>query len=70
MVPLTVVQNEAEAQVVCGMLRANEIGCDYRQTSFGAGTMDGMRGGPQEIFVAEGDANRARALIETPESQS
>jgi hypothetical protein len=70
MVPLTVVPNEAEAEVVCGLLRANGVECEYRQTSFGAGTMDGLRGGPQEIFVAEGDATTARALIEAPESPS
>jgi hypothetical protein len=70
MVPLTVVPNEAEAEVVCGMLRANGVECEYRQTSFGAGTMDGLRGGPQEIFVAEGDEATARALLETPESPS
>jgi hypothetical protein len=63
MVAVTVVQNEAEAEVVCGLLRANGIACDYRQTSFGAGTMDGLRGGPQEVFVAEADAGQARALI-------
>jgi putative signal transducing protein len=63
MVAVTVVQNEAEAEVVCGLLRANGIACEYRQTSFGAGTMDGMRGGPQEIFVAEADAGQARSLI-------
>jgi hypothetical protein len=70
MVPLTVVPNEAEAEVVCGLLRANGVECEYRQTSFGAGTMDGLRGGPQEIFVAEDDATTARALIEAPESPS
>jgi Putative prokaryotic signal transducing protein len=63
MVAVTVVQNEAEAEVVCGLLRANGIACEYRQTSFGAGTMDGMRGGPQEVFVAEADAGQARSLI-------
>ena len=70
MVALTVVPNEAEAEVVCGLLRANGIVCEYRQTSFGAGTMDGLRGGPQEVFVAEDDATTARALIEAPESPS
>ena len=70
MVPLTVVPNEAEAEVVCGLLRANGIVCEYRQTSFGAGTMDGLRGGPQEVFVDGDDAPTARALIEAPESGS
>ncbi len=64
MVAVTVVQNEAEAAVVCGMLQANGIACSYRQTSFGAGTMDGMRGGQQEIFVSEGDVGKARKLLD------
>jgi hypothetical protein len=64
MVGLTVVQNEAEAAVICGMLRSNGIACSYQQTNFGAGAADGFpRGGPVEIFVAEEDAPRARELL-------
>jgi hypothetical protein len=63
MVPVTVVANEVEAEIVCGMLRANGIECAYRQTSFGAGSMDGMRGGQQEIVVDGSDEKRARELI-------
>lgn len=64
MVALTVVQSEAEAEVLCGMLRANGIACSSRQTNFGAGAADGFpRGGPMEIFVSEGDARTARKLL-------
>ncbi len=64
MVGLTVVQNEAAAEVVCGMLRSNGIACGYEQTNFGAGAADGFpRGGPVEIFVGEGDARKARQLL-------
>lgn len=64
MVALTVVRNESEAEVVCGMLRANGIACGYEQTNFGAGASDGFpRGGPVEIFVADGDAPAARQLL-------
>jgi len=64
MVALTVVPNQSEAEVVCGMLRANGIACGYEQTNFGAGAADGFpRGGPVEIFVAEGDARKARKLL-------
>jgi Putative prokaryotic signal transducing protein len=64
MVALTVVQNESEAEVVCGLLRANGIACSYEQTNFGAGAADGFpRGGPVEIFVAEGDAPQAKKLL-------
>lgn len=64
MVALTVARNESEAEVVCGMLRANGIACGYEQTNFGAGAADGFpRGGPVEIFVAEEDAPSARQLL-------
>jgi hypothetical protein len=69
MVGLTVVRNEAEAEVVCGMLRSNGIACGYEQTNFGAGAADGFpRGGAVEIFVGEEDAPRARQLLE-PDQQ-
>jgi Putative prokaryotic signal transducing protein len=65
MVTLTVVPNEAEAEVVCGMLRANGIACGYEQTNFGAGAADGFpRGGAVEIFVADEDAQPARQLLD------
>ena len=68
MVGLTVVQNEAAAEVVCGMLRSHGIACGYEQTNFGAGATDGFpRGGPVEIFVGEGDAQRARQLLQADE---
>jgi Putative prokaryotic signal transducing protein len=64
MVALTVVPNESQAEVLCGMLRANGIACGYEQTNFGAGAADGFpRGGPVEIFVAEGDARKAGQLL-------
>jgi putative signal transducing protein len=63
-IAVTVVSNEQEAQVVCGMLSANGIASEHRQTSLGAGVMDGLRGGPQEILVSDSDAERARKLIE------
>jgi putative signal transducing protein len=64
MVALTVVPNESQAEVVCGMLRANGIACGYEQTNFGGGAADGFpRGGPVEIFVAEEDARKAGQLL-------
>ena len=65
MVGVTVVRNEAEAEVVCGMLRSNGIACGYEQTNFGAGATDGYpRGGAVEIFVADEDEQRARDLLQ------
>jgi putative signal transducing protein len=64
MVALTMVRSEAEAEVLCGMLRVNGIACGYQQTNVGAGAADGFsRGGALEIFVAEGDAQRAQELL-------
>ena len=66
MVALTMVRSEAEAEVLCGMLRANGIACGYQQTNVGAGAADGFtRGGALEIFVAAGDLSRARQLLRT-----
>jgi hypothetical protein len=64
MVALTMVRSEAEAEVLCGMLRVNGIACGYQQTNVGAGAADGFsRGGALEIFVAEGDAQQAQELL-------
>jgi hypothetical protein len=66
LVGVTVVANEPEAELVCGMLRSDGIECTYRQTNFGAGAADGWSwGGPFEIFVDEGDLDRARSLVES-----
>jgi uncharacterized membrane protein YfcA len=63
MIALTVVPNHVEADLVCGMLQANGVACRFRQTDFAAGSMDGMPGGPQQIWVQESDADRARHLL-------
>ena len=63
LVHLTVVRNEAEAELVCGLLRTDGIECDYRRTNFGVGTMDGLPGGAQEIVVAEESLARAQELL-------
>jgi Putative prokaryotic signal transducing protein len=64
MVALTMVRSEAEAEVLCGMLRSNGIKCGYQQTNVGAGAADGFtRGGVLEVFVAEEDASRAQELL-------
>jgi hypothetical protein len=64
-VVLTVVCDEAEAQMVSGMLTANGIRSSYRRTgpadAIWTGTFTGM--GPFEIIVNEEDAERARAML-------
>jgi hypothetical protein len=64
LVPLTVVRNEAEAELLCGLLRSEGIECEHRPTNFGVGAMDGLPGGAREIIVAEDGVERAREIVE------
>lgn len=68
-VRLTVVGNEPEAEMLCGLLRANGIACTYRTTDLAAGMADASAaiGGPREILVAEEQLEQARKLL--PHSQ-
>lgn len=53
-----------EAEVICGMLRANGIECGYRKTdAAGAWTVGLATGGPTEILVDEAKLERARKLL-------
>jgi hypothetical protein len=62
-VRVTVVENELAAEMACSALRADGIECIQRQTNFGAGAFDGMRGGPQEVLVRPRDVSRAREIL-------
>ena len=64
-VTLTVVPNEPEAEMVCGMLRANGIACAYRTTNLAAGMADASAaiGGPREIVVDSEQLEEARKLL-------
>lgn len=64
-VTLTVVHDEAEAEVVCGFLRANNIECFHRKTNVAAGAYTNVlgRGGPIEVVVDEHDEQAARQLL-------
>ena len=64
-VTLTVVANEPEAEMVCGMLRANGIACAYRTTNLAAGMADASAamGGPREIVVDSEQLEEARQLL-------
>jgi putative signal transducing protein len=68
-VTLTVVHDQFEAEELCGLLRANGIDCMYRGTSMSAGFgLSTTMGGPTEVFVEEGDLERAREFLpEEPE---
>lgn len=66
-VVLTVVPGETEAEVLCGLLRANGIECGYRDTdAIDSPLEDFMTSGPREILVHEADLETARGLL--PES--
>jgi hypothetical protein len=66
-VTLTVVGDEMEAEIVCGMLRTNGIKCAHRRSnmSAGAGTYGGgfAIAGPTEVLVDEDHIDAARKLL-------
>jgi hypothetical protein len=61
---VTVVPNESEAMLACGLLRANGIECFYRALGVGPGF--GANVGPCEILVQESDVARAKELLGEP----
>ena len=63
LVPLTVVRNEPEAELLCGLLRSEGIECEHRPTNFGIGTMDGLSGGAREVVVAEEGLEQAQEIL-------
>lgn len=63
LVHLTVVRNEPEAELLCGLLRSEGIECEHRPTNFGVGTMDGLSGGAREVVVAEEGLEQAQEIL-------
>jgi len=65
-VVLTVVSDEPEAEIVCGLLQTNGIDCAYRDTeAIDSPLEDFTAAGPREILVREEDLEAARELIAT-----
>jgi hypothetical protein len=65
-VVLTVVSDEPEAEIVCGLLQTNGIDCAYRDTeAIDSPIEDFTAAGPREILVREEDLAAARELIAT-----
>jgi len=61
---LTVVSDEPEAEVVCGLLRSAGIECGFRDTeAIDSPLEDFTAAGRREIFVYESDLDAARALL-------
>jgi Putative prokaryotic signal transducing protein len=66
-VVLTVVSDEQEADVLCGLLRSAGIECGYRDTqAIDSPFEDFTAAGPREVIVHESDLEAARELL--PES--
>lgn len=61
---VTVVPGETEAELVCGLLRANGIKCGYRDTeSIDSPIEDFIASGPREVLVAPTDLEAAQQLL-------
>ena len=63
---LTVVANEIEAELVCGMLRSEGIKCTHRITNLGFGSggeMPSSGGGAREVLVERQSLEVARELL-------
>jgi hypothetical protein len=64
-----VVSSEAEAEMLCGLLRTAGIESMHRLTDRGAGAFEGMPvGGPREILVREEDLGAAREVLQDADS--
>lgn len=64
LVPLTVVANETEAEMVRNLLATEGIESMQRVTDFAAGALDGWAaGGAREILVRASDLDAARELV-------
>jgi hypothetical protein len=60
----TVVADENEAELACGLLRANGIECAYRDTeAIDSPLEDFTAAGPREILVHADDLEAARELL-------
>jgi Putative prokaryotic signal transducing protein len=62
----TVVSGTSEAEVVCGLLRANGIECAHRDTDkIDSSLEDFIAAGSQEILVHGSDLEAAKELLAT-----
>ena len=64
LIVVEVAANEAEAELLCSLLRSADISCLHRVTNQGAGASDGLSvGGPHEVMVRPEDAESAREVL-------
>ena len=67
-VVLRVVSGEAEAEVVCGLLRSAGIDCAHRDTeAIDSPLEDFISAGAQEILVRQSDLEAAKELLAAQE---
>jgi Putative prokaryotic signal transducing protein len=68
-VRLTVVGDEMEAEMLCGLLRSHGIACNHRRTdsaaAIGAESGGFAMAGPTEVLVSESDLAAAGKLLAT-----
>jgi hypothetical protein len=62
-VRLTVVPDEGEADIICGLLRANGIKSSHRGTLLTEGIWPVGSTSPIEVMVDESDLARARKVL-------
>jgi hypothetical protein len=63
-VVVTVVADETEAELVCGLLRSGGFECGYRDTEAVDSALEEFTAaGPREIIVRETDLEAARTLL-------
>jgi hypothetical protein len=64
-VRLTIVGNDVEAEVVCGLLRDAGIKCGHRPSDAAGGPWEALAtGGPREVLVAPEDLERAQEILD------
>jgi Putative prokaryotic signal transducing protein len=63
-VVLTVVSDEIEADIVCGLLRSAGLECGHRVTEAVDSILEGIASdGPREILVHEADLAAAQQIL-------
>ena len=63
-VVVKIVDDESEAEIVCGLLRSAGFECGYRETdAIDSALEDFSAAGPREILVHPSDLEAARALL-------
>jgi hypothetical protein len=60
---LEVAAHEAEAELICSLLRTAGIPSMHRMTDIGAGRGEGYPYGPREIVVRASDLQSARKVL-------